>query len=410
MCLNSIVNLKSELLPTCTYVHNCTFSSIQTPGFDLGFCNFHSHSETLGLSFQLHGATLTTFAPVGDSSCLVESGLVDLGPIIGDLSLREPLDCVPKRQIDFLRLADRRTKRLWFLWEAGHNCGCWGACQFLEGSINRPLTRGKKDSAVYCTQVTTQGVDKLESSLLGQSIRDTECLQLIHRALLQHHQHKYTPPPPPEVLPSRPYSMISDDESFVSAHGSLTSLLLEEEAEFISLDNLNAASLSLQGLSGRPRNKPAALNLDVGQEETDKGEGGLGTYKDVGATHTLTDLRLRVSIDPPQTEREEEERLGHASVKRSRSDGAALRPKSMLTTVPQTQEYLLLRLPQITAANAGQVPMVNPKGVVLRSRERSRVRSHGDKQKGLATFSLCVNVEGQPRVLLTPIATNMISK
>ena len=346
---------------------------------------------------------------MGDGSCLIESGLVDLGPITGDLSLREPLDCVPKRQIDFLRLADRRTKRLWFLWEAGHNCGCWGACQFLEGSINRPSTRGKKDSAVYFTQVTTQGVDKLESSLLGRSIRDTECLLLIHRALLQHHQHKYTPPPPSEVFLSRPYSMVSDDESFVSAHGSLTSLLLEEEAEFISLDNLNVTSLSLQGLSGRPRSKPAALNLDVGQEEVDKGEGGLNTYKDVSSTHTLTDLRLRVSIDPPQTV-EEEEKLGHVSVKRSLSDGAALRPKSTPTAIPQTQEYLLLRLPQITAANAGQVPAVIPKGGVLRSRERSRTRSHGDKQKVLATFSLCVNVEGQPRVLLTPNATNMISK
>ncbi len=357
--------------------------------------------ETLGLSFQLHGATVTTFAPL-DDDCLVESGLLDLGPISGDLSLREPLDCVPQRQMDFLKLADKNTKRLWFLWDTtSDNCGCWGACMFQDSFIKRPLTRGKNDCTVYNAKMTIKGLESLESSLLGHTIRDIDCLQTIHKSLLEHYQHRYTVPTALSLTLDRPYSYVSDadDDSFVSARSSLTSLLLEEKFEFVSFENLTSAS-------SKVKSKPPPLNLS---DSIDDGDSNLETYKDVSHTHKLDDVRLRVRMDT-QSNKEKDKPL-HCPVKRSCSDGAALHPKNTPKRTAN-QEYLLLRVPQLSPCNEGQIPLITPRGTGIRTKERSRrrVRPQKNNENSLATFSLSVSVEGIVRAVLTPMASNMLHR
>lgn len=371
---------------------------LQTPGFDLCFCGLHSEKETLGMSFQLHGATVTTFAPT-DSSCVVESGVIDLGPISGDLSLREPEDCVPNRQLEFLKLADKQTKRLWFLWDNKGNCGCWGGCLFHDDFIKRPLTQGKKESAIYNSQITTQVLDSLESNLSSQCIREFDCLQTIHKGLLEHYQCKYTPPAhiPPSKL-SRPQSNVSDmdDESFVSAHGSISSLM---EAEFVSVEDLSAVATKLKG-------KPTALNLDAGSG-VKADERGQETYRDVSNTHTLSDTRLRVCMD---TQVVEEGESHHFSVKRTRSEGAARDPKTTPKKLTPARECLVMRLPQLSLTSIGQVPLVISRGTMMRSKDRSRGRVQVDKDYSLATFSLGVSVVGPLKVVLTPAAATMVHK
>lgn len=376
--------------------------NVQTPGFDLGFCTLHSDMETLGMSFQLHGATVTTFAPPLDDSCLVESGLVDLGPISGDLSLREPSDCVPQRQLDFLKLADKNTKRLWFLWDSGDNCGCWGACLFQGDSIKRPLTRSKNDCAVYNAQTTNKGLENLESTLSNHTIRDIDCLQAIHRGLVEYYKHKYSTLPAQSLAPSsRPYSYVSDadDDSFVSARTSLTSLLLEEEErDFVSLDNLNSIASKL-------KSRPTPLSLDLG--ELIEGS-GLETYKDISHTHILNDVQVRVRMQPQFEEEPTENR--HFPVQRSRSDGAALNPKTTPKKVP-SQHHLLLRLPQLSQYNAGQVPFISSRGTLMKTRERPYpTRGSEENSDGGATFSLSVTMGGPARIVLTPMASNMVHR
>ena len=375
--------------------------NLQTPGFDLGFCTLHSEMETLGLSFQLHGVTVTTFAPL-DDSCLVESGLVDLGPISGDLSLREPLDCVPQRQMDFLKLADKNTKRLWFLWDTSDNCGCWGACMFQDGSVQRPLTRGKKDCTVYNAKMTTRGLESLENGLLGHTIRDIDCLQTIHKSLLEHYQHRYTTPTAQSLTPSRPYSYMSDDDSFVSARSSLTSLLLEERSEFVSFENLDSVSSKLNKLKSKP--PPLILSDSI-----DSGDSSLETYKDVSHTHKLDDVRLRVRMDTQVNE--DKAKPLHFPVKRSCSDGAALHPKNTLKRTAN-QEYLLLRVPQLSPCNEGQIPLITPRGTGIRTKERPRRRARPQRknENSMATFSLSVSVEGAVRAVLTPMASNTLQR
>ncbi len=356
------------------------------------------------MSFQLHGATVTTFAPPLDDTCLVETGLVDLGPISGDLSLREPLDCVPQRQMDFLKLADKNTRRLWFLWDSGDNCGCWGACLFLGDSTKRPLTRGKNECAVYNAQTTNKGLENLESNLSSHTIRDIDCLQTIHRALLEHYKHKYTVPPTQSLAPgSRPYSYVSDadDDSFVSARSSLTSLLLEEGTDFMSLDNLSSVASKL-------KNRPPPLSLELG-ELVGGGRSGLEAYKDVSHTHYLNDVQVRVRMEP---QFEDSKNHHHVPVQRSRSDGTALHPKVTPKKVSSQHHHLLLRLPQLSLRDTGQVPCITPRGTLMKTKNRPRPTrgNNEENNEGGATFSLSVSVGGPTRVVLTPMASNMVQR
>ena len=235
---------------------------------------------------------------------MLECGVIDVGNVQGDLNLREKEECVPRRQREFLKLADARTKRLWFLWrdEDGSEgtgtgrkglkdefrCGCCGGCPFLGGIIERQLPRDKLHSVAYVSGLSADsperpekpepgsgstykslGLQALRKVLPGFSIKELDCIQYIHQGLLEHYGVRYGRPnivsckytedrqddqcvsesvesSPVTVVPladsSRNPSKVSllSDGSFVSARSSLNG---SDEDQFVSLENLNETGL-----------------------------------------------------------------------------------------------------------------------------------------------------------------------
>ena len=313
----------------------------QSHGFDLGLCTLHSFAETLGLSLQLQGLTATNYVPLSsDPALILEAGALDIGNIQGDLKLREILECVPERQLVFLKKADERTRRLWFLWRKDTNaapCGCCGGCPFLDHPIERRPARGKLESAVYRPQFPTHsneaggtfsrflGLQALKHALLTCAIKETNCMNAIHHGLLRHYELRYgkaldtTDSPPLVQTSSNEQQQISDparlsiysqtsDSSFVSARSSLTSLTDEE---FMSIENINEVGLggmTVVGGQTRHRKKPSALSIDFkaipsinNNDTTDGGEGYdplayTQEYKEVLPSQTIRSVMLNVPL------------------------------------------------------------------------------------------------------------------
>ena len=291
-------------------------------------CTLHSAAETLGLSLQLQGLTATSYLPssTDPAACMLECGLIDVGNVQGDLNLREREECVPFRQREFLKLADGRTRRLWFLWKHEDDdgvdggstgrkglkdefrCGCCGGCPFLGGCIERQLPRDQLHSVAYVSRLSTEperpekpesgsastykslGLQTLRKVLPGFSIKELDCVQYIHQGLLEHYAVRYGKPnivsckytedrkdeegviesvesSPAMAGPSADPSRVSllSDGSFVSARSSLNG---SDEDQFLSLENLNEvgvgrASPYLEGRKIRHRKKPSALSQEL---------------------------------------------------------------------------------------------------------------------------------------------------
>ena len=217
-------------------------------------CKLHAESETLGLSVQLHALTCSAYTPLpGDTQRLLEVGRVEVGVVQGDIALREPQDCVPSRQLAFLRKADMLTQRLWFLWhgevDGGSVCGCCGGCQFLDGCIERRPPRPSTGSAVYTAEppgkaeslARAAGLPSLRRSLQYTCLRSPSCLKLLHNGLLAYYEKRYLPVGEAVPSPTLP-SASSDTESFVSAFASPHDSGSDTN-EFFSVENVNEAGL-----------------------------------------------------------------------------------------------------------------------------------------------------------------------
>ena len=312
---------------------NCPFTPLQSPGFDLDLCSLHSNAETFGLSLQLQGLTATSYTTASSMpnlGCLLECGLLDIGNIQGDLSLREIKDCVPQRQLEFLKKADHKSRRLWFLWHEVEEregevvlrdefrCGCCGGCVFLDGCVERQPPRVKLDSTVYTAQLSHSSSTKMEASTLPgtlsrslalQSLKKTlptlsvteiECVSRIHQGLLDHYDQKYSKPViigdipasnPQETLDiSRPISVVSDS-TFVSARSSLTSLV--EDDKFLSMEDIDKAGL--YGL-------PAGLSLGDGRKSKHqkKGKSVAGSGAEEGGMESVDALLFADPLVPYQ--------------------------------------------------------------------------------------------------------------
>ena len=317
-------------------------------------CTLHQNAETLGLSLQLQGLTASCYAPTQqDPSCLLECGTLDVGNIQGDLTLREVFECVPARQLEFLRKADDRTRRLWFLWSEDSSqevrCGCCGGCVFLDSSVERLPIREKLESSVYTSQppissssalgkqtdsVTSsmvQALHSLKRSLANSGVKEVECVESIHKGLLEHYSMRYSQFPGVELRAAKDderltpstetnrHSYISDG-SFVSAHASLTSLLETEEEQFVSMENIDETGLTSKAgseernASTRHKKKPSALSVDLkamaatgkGTEEVDGSFtdplSTTDTYKDLMAGQTLKSVVLHIPFKKKKPE------------------------------------------------------------------------------------------------------------
>lgn len=237
----------------------------QSPGLDMGLCKLHCGSETLGMSVQLHALTCSVCTPeAGEARTLSEAGKIDIGLVHGDVALQEPKDCVPSRQLAFLKRADTCTRRLWFLWEEV-GCGCCGGCQFLDDCIKRRPPRLPSSCAVYNSECSLPsgtlsrafGLHSLKQSLQSISLHDLACPTLLHHGLLAYYDQRYQSVG--DTSPSQP-SAGSDTESFVSARGSPDDSRSQSDTnEFYSLENVNEAGLEghtlPEQLWRRPRSK-----------------------------------------------------------------------------------------------------------------------------------------------------------
>lgn len=316
----------------------------QSGGFDLGLCMLHSDAETLGLSLQLQSLTATSFVPSkSDAHCLLQCGRLDLGNVTGDLKLRELDECVPNRQWSFLRRADEKSRRLWFLWKGeedggggegsarsgGVACGCCGGCLFYDGCIERSLPRQKSESAVYATpfdDVATPnarsavaslskkplGLQSLRKSLRLHSVRDVDCVVALHHGMLEHYRVRYHQPPPPPPSssgsPEKPLSFVAEERSQVSTessemiseelyHTPLASIGSTEEEEdelWHSLEDLSQAGAGLnlpQQImeSRRLRLRKRASTLSYDFQATPSRTGGTTDEVDAGTTAAACD-------------------------------------------------------------------------------------------------------------------------
>lgn len=363
-------------------------SPLQTPGFDLSTCLLHSDSETLGLSLQLHGLTCSVYIPSPDHHCLLRAGELDVGSVQGDVTLREPLDSVPQRQRAFLRKADKRTRRLWFLWQEERGtelpehmegeflCGCCGGCQFLDGYIQRRAPKHPSSCAVYVaepplphghlgtgTMARALGLQGLRRALHSACIRDLDCVQHIHLGLLNFCARRY-PAVTEETPTAQQPSISSDTESFVSA------LASQEDSEsdtneYYSLENVNEAGLEGHVLPEQPRKKlrkkGSATSAEIADSNTSPPtlldmlteEDPLHTVLPTHCNHQLTFYVSTRKTQPPLPQRPEK-RPEH---KRQMSDSEyILHSKKTAAHQPMLLGDAPLKLPQHSLATPTSTP------------------------------------------------------
>lgn len=423
-------------------LHICEAGNItrlQSPGLDLEFCSFHSEDITLGLSLQLQGLTATGLVPdPQEPSRYLKVGLLDLSPVQGDLCLREPMDCVPERQLGFLRKADDQTRRLWFLWRDGDaiwQCGCCGGCLFMQGPLARKPIIARSESAVYrphfspLTSVPRHlGLQGLNEKLQVLGVSELECLWVLHRGLLAHYQARYadtaavhTPlfPPQQDNRSSPPLSAYSDDAPFVSARSSFTSLLAEDykscevpaEVLFISPNT-------------RHKKKPSNLSVDMRaiEEGPDSCDGLHAGYQGVVGSQYLQAATLQIPPHKPpdghtSLDHTPSVGVGHYKVhhRQSASDtsymiGGRHTPDASVPCPTPFHVYV----PCLTQESAGSLPTLTQKSSThtLERRRRFNLRpvvSDGEEAAEMAKFSLSMRLSGSNTALLSPPFLSVIT-
>ncbi len=424
-------------------LHICeaeTITRLQSPGFDLDLCMLHVGEDTLGLSFQLHAATLTGYLADANGPALqLQVGLFDVGCIHGNLSLREPMDSVPERQLQFLKEADLRTRRLWFLWAEGsgpvHTCGCCGNCQFMDGCIERRLLTEKSQSAVYCSPFPSFpsfprhfGMPGLNQTLQQFSISELGCLHPLHKGLLDHYQLRYGGEGGGErreqVVPRASThgsthvdqdtrsSRISCTDSFVSARSSWSSLLPED---FISLENINAqVSAEASPHKFKHRKKPSQLNIETAPpapEETDRVDYHSleSEYGDFVASQYLQTFTLQI----PHQKRTASEAPSNYRVhhRKSASDISFMMEMPQAPSCGSIPTSFRVPIPCLAAESAGSIPIITHKES-FRTLDRRRQRLvHIKEESGpSAKVSLSVSVVGANTLLVAPPILQLIGR
>lgn len=418
-------------------LHICEEGSItrvQSAGLDLEFCTFHSDQVTLGLSWQLQGLTVSGLLPDPQEPTLyLKVGLLDLNPVQGDLALREPMECVPERQLSFLRKADQRTRRLWFLWGASDwQCGCCGGCVFMQGSVARKPIIARSESAVYRPHFSPLtslprhlAMQGLNAKLQVMSISDVDCLWCLHRGLLDHYRARYagkghTPLTTPRQQESSSKVLsLSDDASFVSARSSLTSLLAEE---YKSVGEVNMAALEDHVSSNtKHKKKPSSLSIDLradqGQDSTDFLHSG---YHGIVGSQFLHAAILQIPHHLPRDEGTSSdqipERLYRVHHRQSASDtsfllGGRHTPDA---TVPCPAPFHVC-VPCLVQESAGKLPTLAQKSSTHTLERRRRVNikhvtTDSDKSGGVAKFSMCVRLIGSNTVVLSPPFLSIVTE
>ena len=211
-------------------------------------------------------------------------GHADIGPIRGDVGLREPEQAMAERQLKFLRRADSRSSRLWFVWDDQYACGCCGGCQFLSSSINRVSTPRMRDRLKDLPLEGLYGAmrDRVPTPPLAtpsqSSFKSLKTLQYLHSTVVWYHfsvdRQKDTPLeetpgrlPSTSSLPSfipedNGLSQESDNDSFHSAIEYFGNDDLHEEL-FHSINNTPRASVKHHSRQSSKQSIQAGIPLHL---------------------------------------------------------------------------------------------------------------------------------------------------
>ena len=418
---------------------------IQSSGFDLQLCTLHSNQETLGLSLQLHALTVTGFvSDPQEPSRLLQVGLFDINSIQGNLALREPGDCVPQRQLHFLKNADKRTQRLWFLWrrDSAARCGCWGDCFFLDGYLQpRALTKCS-ESAVYGTQFASfpsvprqLGLQRVKETLLTSHISHLDCLQIVHAGLLDHYHQRYSSV---TKLPSfslssyiqqkdsRSSKMSVSDVSFVSARSSFSSITAGDKEFFSVNDNLISSEVNTEppSLKSKHRKKPSPLSVGVNgagmdasiEEETVP---LLCEYQGLVGSHQLHTATLKIPYDS-YTESSSGDQTPPATATNIRIHHRHSVSDTSFMTFPDNHQapprvsspHFKVHIPYLVPLSHGVVPVVSQKEPQDRRQRRQYfpAEEDGEESAELAKVSLSISIQSGNTLLFSPPLLDFITR
>ena len=140
-------------------------------------CNLHGSTTRAGITGVVEQVSIKQYINCAQSrvdakhtETWLEAGGFALGPITLEAAMALPNPQLHHIQDDFLRVHDKRLKRLWFLWPwhqappaANASCGCLGGCEFFgsnkKGSTFFKSRKHRESSQVAIPQVCLAGHD-----------------------------------------------------------------------------------------------------------------------------------------------------------------------------------------------------------------------------------------------------------
>ena len=402
----------------------------QSNGLDVGLCGLHHKEDKLGLSFLLQGLLATSAVPLSsDPSCLLECARLQVGDVKGDLSLRDSTHSVPSRQLAFLKKADSRSQRLWFLWPQGSDqtlqeCGCCGGCLFLGDYIRRPEGAGSPGGPLEVSEeggktYNPTSLHTLKKVLTLYAITDRECLAQLHQGLL-----KYVGVSEPETnTAGEPHSSrkgegpLSTEAKFYSAPSGRTSPS-DSLSSYVSANS--TFSLAEEGNSGEGC-EPTSSRKSWRQSRHMGGRLGVADehtllYKDFSPTHTchLTVLyvpmkQLSAVEDSTPASQYESPQLNVRTLGKAPPPP----PATIREGLHHTPKMMVMKLPLLEHPTPGLLPVVTERAKRQKERGRRTVDSNTSSLGGegsLAMASLCLNVCDRTQVVVSPLLLPVVER
>lgn len=186
-----MVRLSLDSVNFCL-VESGTALNVQVSTVKMSTCNLHGTNTRAGITGRVENISLRQFIA---SSVLkyqnthpeiwLESGSLIFGPLDAEAAMALPNPDFHVLQDRFLRIHDKKTKRLWFLWSVNElktqptvvgKCGCHGGCAFFGRNRNGvgffSHRKTKEASSKAVLQVSPQGQDPG----FGQSLLVTDKL------------------------------------------------------------------------------------------------------------------------------------------------------------------------------------------------------------------------------------------
>ena len=372
-------------------------------------------------------------------STLLECGHVDVGTIHSEIIVREQTEALSQRQQNFLCRADRRWKRLQFVWKEDTLCGCCGGCQFLEGVVQT------SDSSIhsifnfsrYFTHVPPTDTDVHTSISCTDNIgyihsfHKLSSLEKLHKVLLAHYHLKMHMPIDTDFrLQSTTTTVLvndiemdgfsqGSDSSFVSARESLSSL--NDNEQFRSVHNSPQVSekhtkrrrkVSEYGLGyPSPRVNPKPQQSNFHSQST--------AYRNMLDMYEYKMKKVKVySTSPTESTVHRAGKFPHPvliSTKNTPYDFGTSGQLSFQHEYSRKSSYsYLLILPTIVHSQTGFVPVVvrsNPTVSMDMVTQRREVPTHyhssptegKEKHQELSAFSVSLEIVGSLGMLLSPL-------